>query len=90
MWTLVAERMECSGSPIHFGIYQEVKDISECAGYCSRMSTMFIFENKESCLNDGCDCFCQTVASKDGKCEMISRIVFDLYSVVAGTKNCSL
>ena len=84
-WILVNKKKECSGSEDDKG---RVGEISQCAEKCRAISSMFIFGTNEfvsedtSCDEDGCECYCETDATRDGNCDMEDHNSYNLYKFV--------
>ena len=78
---MVGERDSCRTVEFRAGDFQDVK---ECYHACKSKSTMFIFGRPGSkrCYSNGkCRCYCETTASKDGTCNRIRHIHYNLYRI---------
>ena len=73
-WSHVADKSECSGSEISKPL---AKDIESCAKSCKGISYMFAFGTSDwgtiRCFPEGCKCYCETAANKDGTCNLVSH-----------------
>ena len=80
---LVAEKNECDGSEILFMEEESKKDILDCAKECKGKASMFIFGTNafgnDRCSEKGCLCSCETSATPDGTCNMVSHTGYRLY-----------
>ena len=79
-WHLVSDNSECSGSEEGQGKFET---IFECAEKCQGVSSMFAFGTNDygtiRCENGKCSCFCETAATIDGSCSIVSHSGFRLY-----------
>ena len=84
-WSLVAVRQECDGAEVDKGRFQHV---DECAAKCKSVASMFIFGTNEygttRCSGDGCKCFCETSATKEGTCNRAGHDGYRLYKYSPG------
>ena len=62
-------------------------DVNQCASACEGESSLFVYATKDygervcnSIRKSGCDCYCQTQATPDGKCNQIDNSYFRLYA----------
>ena len=86
-WSLVAIKMECRGNEVG-NLFWSARHLEDCAKSCVGVSSMFIygtndFETKR-CKYDGCRCFCETEASPDGTCSMVTNDGYRLYKFESG------
>ena len=76
-WILFGEKIECDGTDIDQGW---ISSRHGCAAICSRLATMFIYGiNAEVCNDEGCKCWCETVAGYGGTCTTEANAKFNLY-----------
>ena len=79
-WVLVEDKKECNGSEIYKGKQPSSKD---CANQCVETAAMFAFGTNDygtiRCNGDGCDCLCETSATKDGSCDQVNHSGYRLY-----------
>ena len=83
-WTIVAERKSCKGDAIE---QSKSRTISECARKCMDLSSMFIVGTNDfgayGCFDGQCECFCETLATMDGSCELSNDNKYRLYKYYA-------
>ena len=79
-WKLVSDRSECGGSETGVGQFTR---IIECAEKCKAISSMFAFGTNDygtpRCNNGKCTCLCETAATSDGSCNIVSHNGYRLY-----------
>ena len=79
-WLLVGVKMECAGSGK--SIWGQA-DVSECAGKCKGIASMFTFGTNDygtpRCGNSGCDCYCMLDATSTGSCDQNNHAGYRLY-----------
>ena len=77
-WSLVEERVACSGEPIDGG---KKSSASECAESCRGVARYFTYgrRHSEKCDSEGCRCFCQSTGSNGEACQLVHKDKFDLY-----------
>ena len=84
-WVLAHDVSECNGTEESWKGYLE--KIQNCADACRDVSSMFIFgiEGSNRCKDGKCRCYCETVASADGICDIIEHKGYRLYSFIQNT-----
>ena len=83
-WMLVANKMECKGSEI--GKARQ-PTVSDCAAACKGISSMFAYGTDDyggdqRCFDDGCKCYCETAADRDGSCQQKNTNGYRLYKYI--------
>ena len=83
---LVIEEKECDASEILFMNEDSKRSITDCANECRNKASMFTFGTndfgRDRCHEKGCSCSCETSATPDGTCNMVSHSGYRLYKFI--------